>query len=64
VLGLVRFGVQLRPGQAVRVISGPFANAIGQLEKLDEHGRVRVLLEIMGGKVPARLTAAQLELAA
>lgn len=50
--GLVRLGGELRPGQAVRVVAGPFAGGLGVLERLDTKGRVRVLLKIMGGEAP------------
>jgi len=52
-VGLVRFDSELVAGQKVRVLSGPFAQAIGALERLDDNGRVRVLLDMMGGKIPA-----------
>jgi transcription elongation factor/antiterminator RfaH len=42
-------------GQKLRVVAGPFADLIGTLERLDESGRVRVLLDFMGGRVPAFL---------
>lgn len=61
--GLMRFDGDLRVGQSVRVTSGVFANAIGSLERLDASGRVRVLLDIMGGKVPALLDRSALEAA-
>jgi transcriptional antiterminator RfaH len=50
--GIVRLGGQLTPGQAVRVVAGPFAGGLGVLERLDGKGRVRVLLQIMGGEAP------------
>jgi transcription antitermination factor NusG len=50
--GLVRLGGELTPGQAVRVVAGPFAGGLGVLERLDGKGRVRVLLRIMGGEAP------------
>ena len=53
--GNVRFDFHLREGQAVKVTAGPFADLIGQLEGLDDNGRVRVLLEILGGKVRVAL---------
>jgi transcription elongation factor/antiterminator RfaH len=53
--GNVRFDFHLREGQTVKVTAGPFAELVGQLEGLDENGRVRVLLEIMGGKVRVAL---------
>jgi transcriptional antiterminator RfaH len=54
----VRFSIGLKQGQTVRVTSGPFAELMGKLESLDDQGRVRVLLEIMGGTVPVVLPEA------
>ena len=45
----------LTTGQAVRILSGPFANFVGTLERLDAAGRVRVLLDMMGTAVPVAL---------
>jgi transcriptional antiterminator RfaH len=53
--GVCRFGRDLVEGQSVRVIVGPLAETIGELVRLDANGRVRVLLEIMGGKVLATI---------
>ncbi|MGD9658002.1 MAG: transcription termination/antitermination protein NusG [Methylocystis sp.] len=61
--GMVRLDRNLREGQAVRVIAGPFASSIGVLERLNASGRVRVLLNIMNGKVPAHLDRVALEAA-
>lgn len=61
--GMVRLDRNLREGQKVRVVAGVFANAIGVLERLDANGRVRVLLDIMNGKVPALLDRLALEAA-
>ena len=55
--GNVHFDFALREGQNVKVIAGPFANLIGSLEKLDERGRVRVLLELLGATIPVALPA-------
>jgi transcriptional antiterminator RfaH len=49
---LALFTSGLTTGQSVRVLSGPFANFVGKLERLDGAGRVRVLLEMMGTAVP------------
>jgi len=49
--GNVHFDADLKEGQRVKVTAGVFAEFVGQLERLDDNGRVRVLLEIMGGKV-------------
>ena len=40
----------LTAGQAVRVLNGPFTDLIGQLENMTESGRLRVLLNLMGGQ--------------
>ena len=52
---LTRLDEGLVKGQCVRILIGPFAERIGTLERLDEAGRVRVLLELMGTAVPVSL---------
>ena len=44
----VDWGQRLEPGGRVRILTGPFADQLGTLRSLDDHGRARVLLEIMG----------------
>ena len=61
--GVARFDRDLVAGQAVRVKAGPLANSLGELVRLDANGRVRVLLEIMGGKVETKVARADLEAA-
>jgi transcription elongation factor/antiterminator RfaH len=56
--GTIQFDFQLREGQTVRVTAGPFADFVGELEHLDDNGRVRILLEIMGGKMRVALPQA------
>lgn len=46
----------LELGQRVRVSDGPFTDLVGELEQLDETGRVRVLLDLMGRSVPTWLS--------
>lgn len=53
--GTVCLDQDLAIGQMVRILSGPFAQALCRLEHLDDRGRVCVLLEIMGGQVAAYL---------
>jgi transcriptional antiterminator RfaH len=53
--GTVHFDYALRPGQMVKVAAGPFAELVGRLERLDDKGRVSVLLELMGGSVRVAL---------
>jgi transcription elongation factor/antiterminator RfaH len=52
---LTRFDAGLTAGQPVRILSGPFADFVGTLERLDAAGRVRVLLTMMGTAVPVAL---------
>jgi transcriptional antiterminator RfaH len=61
--GNLRFFESLEPGQKVRLIAGPFAQALGILRRLNDAGRVEVLLEIMGGGVRVRLPRSSVELA-
>ena len=58
--GVCRFDRGLAAGQRVRVISGPFAEQLGEFVRLDGPGRVRVLLEIMGGRVPTTVRSSHL----
>jgi transcription antitermination factor NusG len=44
-------GPPLQAGQTVRIIAGAFADQLAVIERLDEAGRVRVLLEIVTGTV-------------
>jgi len=53
--GLVRLDRDLQIGEKVRIVSGPFADALCRLVHLDDRGRVRVLLEFMGTEVTAQL---------
>jgi transcriptional antiterminator RfaH len=55
--GNIQFHYQLKEGQSLKITAGPFADLVGTLERLDDHGRVRVLLELMGG--PVRVTLPQ-----
>jgi transcriptional antiterminator RfaH len=48
-------GSDLVKGQPVRILCGPFADFVGTLDRLDENGRVRVLLKMMGTAVPVAL---------
>ena len=48
--GSLDFRDGLRVGQKVRLLTGPFADFVGRLERLDDKGRVAVLLDVMGGE--------------
>ena len=56
--GVVLPGSGLKVGDSIRVSAGPFAELLGTLERLDDNNRVRVLLEIMGSKIPVLLPEA------
>ena len=60
--GLVKFEEAdgLNVGSRAKVMSGPFADKIGLLDRMDENGRVRLLLDIMGGEVPVDVARANL----
>jgi transcription termination/antitermination protein NusG len=45
-------GPPLQAGQTVRIIAGAFADRLAIIERLDDAGRVRVLLDIVSGRVP------------
>jgi transcription elongation factor/antiterminator RfaH len=53
--GLLCLEENLKKGSQIRVAAGPFAERLGILDRLDDSGRVRVLLEILGGAVPVQL---------
>ncbi len=59
---LLRFdgGGRLAVGQRVRILAGAFAERIGLLQRLDGNGRVRLLLNIMGGRIGVTLPSAAL----
>jgi transcriptional antiterminator RfaH len=51
--GLVYLDATMRPGQKVRITSGPFAGLVGKLAATDGNGRVKVLLDVLGTEVMA-----------
>lgn len=48
--GNLDFRETLSAGQSVRLLTGPFADMVGTLARIDGRGRVSVLLSIMGGE--------------
>jgi transcriptional antiterminator RfaH len=48
-------GPPLQAGQRVRIVAGAFADQLAVIERLDDAGRVRVLLEIVSGQVAVTL---------
>jgi transcription elongation factor/antiterminator RfaH len=61
---LVQLDTALVEGQSVRILCGPFANFVGTLKRLDDAGRVQVLLEMMGTAIPISLHRSALSPAA
>lgn len=57
--GLLRWQPSLKPGQRVRVATGPLAGFVGELERMTDSQRVRVLLDIMGGHTTLTLPLSQ-----
>lgn len=49
--GILDLAEKLKVGGPVRLMAGPFADQLAILEELDESGRVRVLLDILGRQV-------------
>jgi transcription elongation factor/antiterminator RfaH len=49
--GIVDLAAQLQEGSPVRVMAGPFADRLAMLEQLDDSGRARILLDILGRQV-------------
>lgn len=58
--GCVDLNSKLHVGSSVRLRTGPFANLICQLQHVDDNGRVKVLLDVMGRSVSVWSTADQL----
>ncbi|MFG1230601.1 transcription termination/antitermination protein NusG [Xanthobacter wiegelii] len=52
---LVEFDVELQLGDPVQIVDGPLVGSIGVLMRLDEKGRVELLLNLMRTQVRVRL---------
>jgi transcription elongation factor/antiterminator RfaH len=58
--GILYLADRLKIGSPVRMLAGPFADQLATLEQLDDLGRVRVLVEMLGRKVPISTAAENL----
>lgn len=58
--GVIGFGRELKRGDRVELVEGPFARQIGNLVDFDDRGRVTVLMEFLATRVPVRTTAGNL----
>jgi transcription elongation factor/antiterminator RfaH len=56
--GMLQLHSGLTVGAPVRLAAGPFADQLGILDRLDDAGRVRVLLSMFGQQVPVCLSRA------
>lgn len=52
--GTFDYGSRLAVGDRVELVAGPFARQVGELSRLDDRGRVCVLLNLLSGVVPVR----------
>lgn len=50
--GILQLGQQLKVGEPIRLAVGPFAEQLAILDRMDDSGRIRVLLGILGRQVP------------
>jgi transcription elongation factor/antiterminator RfaH len=53
--GAVCWRPDLKIGQSVRILTGPFVDFVGRLDQLTNAGRVCVLLDLLGGQTPMSL---------
>ncbi len=58
--GLMASPDTLAVGDRVEMTDGPFAALVGRIVALDRDGRVRVMMEILGGATPVSAIAAHL----
>jgi transcription antitermination factor NusG len=61
--GVIDLDRGFTPGSLVRLVSGPFAGALGTLIKLDERGRVELLLRMINSSVRLKVPREILEIA-
>lgn len=60
---IVRFYEELKTGDGVRIISGPFADHFARVDRLKDGERVQVLLALMQGEVRLDLPASAVRVA-
>ncbi|MCP4317497.1 MAG: transcription antiterminator NusG [Hyphomicrobiales bacterium] len=49
--GFLRLRDELKPGDQIRILNGPMADMVGELDRLDGKHRARVLLDMLHSKV-------------
>lgn len=60
--GLLQPVADLKTGDLVRVVSGPFYDVLAKIEAVPEQGRIYVLLDLMGRYVKTELAASDVEI--
>jgi len=58
--GILHLADRLKIGSPVRMLAGPFADQLATLEQLDDLGRVRVLVDMLGRRVSISTAAKDL----
>lgn len=59
--GVLQPPAELKAGDQVRVVSGPFSKMIAEIESVSEQGRIYVLLNLMGSYAKAQLSSSDVE---
>ena len=59
--GLISFGSLFAPNDNVRFVAGPFLGLIGRLSKVDQKGRVEILLQLLNSEVHVKTDAYNLQ---
>jgi transcriptional antiterminator RfaH len=59
--GLLGAPSDLNQGDRIRVLSGPFADTVASIETLEDHDRIRILMDIMGRQTPILVPTNQIE---
>lgn len=53
--GFLKRVEHLKPGDRVKVLNGHMADMIGEIDRLDGKNRVRVLIDMLHGQIPASI---------
>jgi transcriptional antiterminator NusG len=52
---------RFEPGQAIRLLTGPFQDWLGRVERLEDGDRIRVLLDLFGRETPVVQSSSEIE---
>lgn len=59
--GLIGGPIDLKAGDRIRVISGPFARTIAEIEMLEDGERIQILMDLMGRETRISIAAERVE---